>query len=141
MSPLWRDIFREFPEDLNNALSYAETLGDLEERSALLERLAARWPTNFDVLEAVATCFAHEVRDAKRALAVLRQLRASVIAIRDNHDPKLSHDGSAEFWKIFVMNLQGERTVRMERFNSLVSTLADEGLECRSLMIPNAEPE
>ena len=141
MAPLWKILFREFPDDLNNALSLAGALNDLDERVALLERLAAKWPTNFDVLEAAATCLTREVHDSKRALSVLHQLRASVISVRENHDPKLSHQGSAELWKTFERIQRDERKALMKRFNDLVSTLAAEGLKCRSLIIsdPHAE--
>jgi len=140
MAPLWTMLFREFPDDVNNALSLAGSPDDLEERAALLGRLAAKWPTNFDVLEAAAMC-AHELRDFERAVSALRQLRASVVSAREKHDPKLSHEGSAELWKIFERIQRDERTSLVKRFNGLVSTLADEGLECRSLTISGGDAE
>ncbi len=135
MAPLWETMYREFPNDLDNAVSLVEAVDDEEQRAALLEQLVRRWPSDFGVLEAAATYYATEARDSKHAFSILRRLHAGVLSLRENHDPKLSHAGSAGLWKLSFGVLKDRRMEMVRRFNSLVSRLNTKEMPCRSLAI------
>lgn len=132
MMPLRLTMFREFPHDQSNAISYFDALEDREAKVEVLEFLLATWPVSIDVLE-TAVRFYIENPDSNRVVRMLRQFRATIPTRWPS--PTFTHKASAEMWRAFVTGLERPRLHLVERFNVLIEEARESGFDVSSLEI------
>lgn len=79
------------------------------------------------------------MRDSKRAISLLRQLRATAISRARKHDVQFTDQASADMWKVFASPRSEEVNHLNDKFNNLLQFLQSGGLDCASLLIKSGE--